>query len=330
MIQALAAAVLAVTPPAVCVRVEADARAHATPVAVEDFVSALRARISRRHLRVARCVSADDSRWRLSVLRDGQKLVLQLDGEAPEEWLLEFDAAGLSGPDLVSALALKAAEALRPSIDAVLESWGLLPDSEREQAKADSVAQVERLASPEATVTAIDVPAVPPAAAGWRWEIELQAGVGFGVAAGDLAPRGALAFGLKREEWRGTVVVGGRMPRSLVRSEVTVSAAELELAGGVDWRRAAFEVGASGGARWTRVLVGSESPTIEVGPRAWWSALLAVRLGWWPLTVGHLSGGFVAQAVAVFPTREFALRGEAMLVQSWIEGRALLGVRVWL
>lgn len=319
------ALLLGATAPVLCVRAETEAGLPV--VLVDEVVPALRARIARKHMRVMACTNAVQPQWRLTVQRQGPKgLLLVIDGQKARREL-EFEARGQSASEVGSELALKVAEAMRPSIDALLAELGLLEEPEKptREPGEEALAQL--------ALVAPDEPLAPSTPAGLvAQRLHVEAGVFGGV--GDATPllhAGAqLAVGLTFGSIRVSLVGAVLLPRRVTRDEVRLTSSQLDGGIGLDWAPGAFELGLRLLLRRALVGVSSDSATIDVGVQDYWAGVGALRVAWWPVRFGRLQLGGAVQGAAVWKPRVFLLRGQPVEVHSMVEGTLVLGLRFWL
>lgn len=302
------------TTPRLCVKPES--------LAARELVPALRARLARRSLRVSVCVAGVDALWQVNVKRLGaQRVRVLVEGARCH---FELDLEGLSLDEVTQLAALKAAEAVRPAVDAVFAELGL-PDPEP-PARGSALAELdaEEVAPSEVSAQVIEV---RPASS--QPDVEVLArgvvGVPFVAPAGGLQ----LSVGLTLSRVRLSLGASGLFPTTTTQRGVSLLVAQVDLGGGVDVALpASIELGLRAFARRAIVRVTTETPEVNLAGQDYWALSGGLRVAWWPFRWKWFSFGAVLDGSLVWRPRTFLLDGDPLLTQSLFQGALCLGARV--
>lgn len=304
------------TTPRLCVKPDS--------LAAKELVPALRARLARRALLVTVCTPGAEALWQVNVkpLSQGKVRVL-VEGDRCH-FELDLDVEGQSMGEVTQLAALKAAEAVRPAVDAVFAELGL-PESEPPEREAALAAlDAEEVAAVEVSAPSlVEVKPVSP-----RLDFEVVARGVFGVPF--VAPAGGarLSVGLGTGPVRLSLGASALFPTTTSQRGVSLLVSQIDLGFGVDLRLpAALELGLHAFAQRALVRVTTQSPAVDGAVQDYWAFLPGLHLGWWPVQWKHASLGAALEGSLVWRPRTFLLDGEPLLNQALFQATLSVGIR---
>lgn len=276
---------------------------------LDALVNSLRGRVDQNAVRVLRCDGLRAApTWRVAVeaaeAADELKLVITGDGRRIEMWL---PVQGLDPYTLAQVLALNAAEAVRPGINALLARLGL--------GASDALTNTE---GPPAPVVAQVARAKPVTMRQWG-ALSLQLGALFGAAPFDWAGTAQLSGKLFQRGLGGAMMMGTRTPWCRTSGAVKACGAQAELALGPRFRFEHWELAVLGLGRATFVTVGGSDPQVPPTTHTVWAAAAVAQVGVWPWRLGSFDFGFAASGTVWFRPFDFTVRGAALYRQPTFE-----------
>jgi hypothetical protein len=304
--------VAAVELPVLCIDVE-----KRSGIDEQELVAAMRARVE---VRVVRCRSdtGQHPTWRLSVASSGpEAIMLRLVGEDVHAGK-NLGIGGQSREEIVQLVSLTAAEAVRPSMKALLNRMGL----EADPPASDLVAQIE---DNECTPTACSEPKVitktatltvnRPVGGG----LQLIAGPLFGTNELELSGFVELRGFIEVESLSAALHVGVNILPSASIPTADLGTLELELGLSAAHRWSVVELGLRAQSRLSFVSPTGSSPDLDNALQLFWNGGLGALLGVWLWESSHWEVGISGQ-VWVWPQpNRFLVAGEVVRAQSYVE-----------
>ncbi len=287
-----------------CIDAEIDPATSAPVVSLHDLVPALRARLAGKAMEASACTSSS-ALWQAHVQRASpQTLRLALVG--PESaFELELSETGLSSGQVIEQIALKVAEAVRPTRD------------------------VPFIEPPLVVVVPSVAVAAPPVErrSSIPLDVELLAFGTVGIPFAGPAGGGQLALALRVGTFRVSAAAGGVAPTRRSALGVTLSSARIDFGIGADWLVSLFELGLRLTGRRVLVQAASTSIALTSARQDYWAATGALRASIWPLRWSHFALGAALEANFVWAPRSFSVNGAPAFAQSFFEGALYIGAR---
>ncbi|MEK7703454.1 MAG: hypothetical protein AAB426_00735 [Myxococcota bacterium] len=297
-----------------CVRVAAGPTAYL--VSQDSLVDALRARLGQRGVLVVDCATATGAEdWRVGV-ETVEPTTLELSIDGPQIAMRHrVMTAGRAPEAVVQLLAVGIAEALRPTLDALLARLGKAPLAD--DGLDDALAHMATTEPPKvSTVEPTPTGLAPPG----RLRNVLGLGAGFNPDVPRLQPFASLAL----EKQTGRVALrlhtsASGAPSTRVQSW-RVAVVQYRVGGSVAWSSPFADVGLGAQARYSQIsLASAADPTLVRAPATAWDAGPFAIAAVWPLTTGRWQLGVCTQVSLWWHPLRLRVRGQAVMHQSFVD-----------
>lgn len=312
---------LAATPPeqevaTLCVHVTTAAATPQEAPDVRDLVTAIRARVGRRLLRVRTCDEPEmaPANWRATIASTEGAIELSLEGgELAAQHKLDVQAQGEQV--LIQRIALLVAETVRPAVDALLIQLGYTPESS--EIPPEAVTQLETRTSDLPNEAAASTPPREHSLA-----VALGAyGPGLGISAGGTVQ---LAATLLTGPVHVRLHLAGDMSLPRRFDGIRVQSEQLQMGTALGGTWGPLTTGLGPVARMTLVQTRSGRVEVRRGTQIYWSPGLFWHVSAWPIRGEHWQLGMTARVGLWWRPRKLVFEGRELARQSHVDGALLL------